>query len=400
RASARLRAAQSAIDGVPAAGGLVEAGTCQAGAGGPSLEWDAAVLAALAAIDGIPGLRLALSGTLASLEGSVGAGFGQPEFETTLARLAARLPAGFALDARLSPGDARHLGGETIADLGWVMIERRDDALRLAGRIASAEVAAALETIATGLIGRPGIDATDLRVSDGVGGVPPDPTIGQAALVAMDALATTQLSGRALIGPGRVVVTATLADGRDAARLHRGLAAALAPGIALSTRLSVDVPAAVEALPMPADACAAALNREVLPRPIGFAPGSVALDGVARGTVGRLAQVLRRCEDAHIEVGGHTDNQGRSSMNRRLSRARAEAVRAALQQDGQDPRRVRLSARGYGEDEPVADNRTEEGRALNRRIAFRAVIADPALSAGVAPLPGAAPARAPAPASE
>ena len=69
-----------------------------------------------------------------------------------------------------------------------------------------------------------------------------------------------------------------------------------------------------------------------------------------------------------MEIGGHTDSQGRETMNQTLSRSRAEAVLDALL--SLDVLTTFLSAKGYGESFPIADNGTTEGRALNRRIEF------------------------------
>ena len=67
-----------------------------------------------------------------------------------------------------------------------------------------------------------------------------------------------------------------------------------------------------------------------------------------------------------IEIGGHTDATGARATNLRLSLGRAMAVRAYLVAKRVSP--DRLGARGYGPDRPVADNRTVEGRAQNRRV--------------------------------
>jgi OOP family OmpA-OmpF porin len=69
-----------------------------------------------------------------------------------------------------------------------------------------------------------------------------------------------------------------------------------------------------------------------------------------------------------MEIGGHTDSEGSESGNQRLSQQRADAVLAALRAKGLALPLV--TARGYGESEPLADNGTSEGRAANRRIAF------------------------------
>jgi len=82
-----------------------------------------------------------------------------------------------------------------------------------------------------------------------------------------------------------------------------------------------------------------------------------------------IAEVFDRCLEAPIKISGHTDSQGREEMNLNLSKARAEAVLTALR--GARVKLKSLTAEGYGETQPIADNSTEEGREANRRIEFR-----------------------------
>ena len=85
----------------------------------------------------------------------------------------------------------------------------------------------------------------------------------------------------------------------------------------------------------------------------------------------RAIDFLQRNSDLKVEIAGHTDSIGSDSYNKGLSQRRAEAVREYMMSEG--VKRERLQARGYGEEQPVSDNATESGRALNRRVEMRVV---------------------------
>jgi len=78
--------------------------------------------------------------------------------------------------------------------------------------------------------------------------------------------------------------------------------------------------------------------------------------------------ILRAFPSVRVSINGHTDNQGDSTKNKRLSLERASAVRDWLIQHGISAQR--LEVRGYGQDYPIAPNSTTDGRAKNRRIEF------------------------------
>lgn len=84
----------------------------------------------------------------------------------------------------------------------------------------------------------------------------------------------------------------------------------------------------------------------------------------------RLVDYLKHNAVA-IEIGGHTDDQGSDEYNDRLSQNRAKSVYDYLVAHGIDA--SRLSYKGYGKRQPVADNSTEEGRAINRRTEFKII---------------------------
>jgi OmpA-OmpF porin, OOP family len=83
-------------------------------------------------------------------------------------------------------------------------------------------------------------------------------------------------------------------------------------------------------------------------------------------TLAEVAKALKASPGLNISVDGHTDNVGSAAANKTLSENRAKSVVRALTAQGIAA--ARLSAVGYGQEKPIADNRSEEGRAKNRRV--------------------------------
>ena len=82
-----------------------------------------------------------------------------------------------------------------------------------------------------------------------------------------------------------------------------------------------------------------------------------------------VADILKEDMNLKLDVSGHTDNTGEAANNKQLSEKRAKAVYNYLISKGVDA--SRLSSEGFGQDKPVADNKTEEGRTLNRRVELK-----------------------------
>lgn len=102
-----------------------------------------------------------------------------------------------------------------------------------------------------------------------------------------------------------------------------------------------------------------------------FATASSTLTSGSLAILDDVAATLIRRGDVKAEVQGHTDNVGAPDRNLKLSQDRAEAVMRYLVSKG--VRAGNLSARGFGQEQPIADNRTEAGRAQNRRVELRTV---------------------------
>jgi outer membrane protein OmpA-like peptidoglycan-associated protein/osmotically-inducible protein OsmY len=101
---------------------------------------------------------------------------------------------------------------------------------------------------------------------------------------------------------------------------------------------------------------------------IEFATNKPEITGDSFGLLDRVAATIERCPDAKIEVAAHTDSAGSAARNRDLTQSRAEAIVDYLVDAG--VKRERLSAVGYGESRPVADNGSADGKAANRRVEF------------------------------
>lgn len=80
----------------------------------------------------------------------------------------------------------------------------------------------------------------------------------------------------------------------------------------------------------------------------------------------QIATLLKSNPKLNVSIDGHTDNVGSAASNKALSLARAQSVMQAVVAQGIAP--TRLNAQGFGQEVPIADNRTPDGRALNRRV--------------------------------
>ncbi len=97
-----------------------------------------------------------------------------------------------------------------------------------------------------------------------------------------------------------------------------------------------------------------------------FTTGSSQLKPGAEEEIFKVSQVLNKYTDTSVRVDGHTDNVGNAEYNLKLSELRAESVKRVMMSQGVHGNRIQTL--GFGFTAPVADNSTEEGRRLNRRV--------------------------------
>ncbi|GGC08186.1 cell envelope biogenesis protein OmpA [Marinobacterium zhoushanense] len=109
--------------------------------------------------------------------------------------------------------------------------------------------------------------------------------------------------------------------------------------------------------------------RLIMPGNITFATDSDRIDTGFYPVLDSVGKVLIKFDKTQIDVEGYTDSTGSFEYNQQLSERRAAAVAQYLMSVGVD--RLRLNARGYGERNPIADNSSAAGRAVNRRVEVR-----------------------------
>lgn len=181
-----------------------------------------------------------------------------------------------------------------------------------------------------------------------------------------------RLTGSAVSTDPRVAAFSALVSNRIGNKVVVDTAG-LAPG---------DAPAAI-------DTAQTTIETLLASSPIKFTPDSAEIDTASDAVLVQLAAALGQVPNTAVELVGHTDSQGDEARNQQLSEDRAKAVMQRLVDLGVLP--TRLTARGEGESNPLGDNGTEEGRALNRRIDFNLQGAGPAPGATAATTAPAAP---------
>jgi OOP family OmpA-OmpF porin len=347
------------------AAGLAAAKPCDIGLGAPSPDWAEAVGLGIAAVAELGGGRFEITDIDAVL-------IGPPEIESErLAaagdRLAGALPELFSLETRSPPaprdvpeGTARHMP-EFRATL------LPDGTVRLIGTVFDSTSRVAIEGVAEALFGHDKVTNATVLDPD-----LPDGWPGRV-LAGVEALALLK-EGTLVVTGDRVQLSGTSLVETAATDAETLLAAKAGGPAEIAISFDADA-AALLARPKP-ELCAAEIDAILAGDTIRFAPSSSEIESASLPVIDAIAEALRACPGARFEIAGHTDSRGRAEMNLRISEERAEAVLTALA--SHDLPLVELSARGYGSERPIADNASEEGRALNRRIEFRLLSEDTA----------------------
>ena len=345
------------------AAGLNGGTDCTIGLGVPTPSWGEAVASGIAALKEMGGGSITYSDadvTLVALDSTP-----QATFDRVIGELETALPDVFSLHSVLPEPVNINGTGEGAGPPEFVAIRSPEGQVQLRGRVTDARTRAAVDSYAKARFGSTSVYGATRLDEELPNGWP------LRVLAGVEALA--ELShGSVVVQENYVDVRGVTGNPDASANIARLLSEKLGAsqdyGIDVTYEKKLDP---VASLTKPAE-CVDEINGVLAERKISFAPGSVELDTSGRAVVDRLAEILKTCAKAKIEIAGHTDSQGRETMNQSLSQARADAVLQGLIE-----RRVSTSgitAKGYGEANPIANNDSEEGREANRRIEFTLIV--------------------------
>ena len=342
------------------AAGLAEEATCRQGLGVPSPLWSKAATQAIAALAKLGGGSVTLSDADVTL--TAPAGTDPTLFDTITSRLDGDLPEVFALNPILLVAPETPEDDAAIPEM--VATLSPEGQVQIRGPVISPRAQRTLQTFAYAVFG-----SEDVYLSTKLQDNLPEGWMVRS-LASLAGLSKLN-SGIATVSPNAIDITGL--TGRRSAKTD--IAQILIDRLGDGAEFELEVTYLEELDPLArmlnGAECVAEITDLASQNKIKFEPGSATLDGDSRDTVQAIAEVFERCLEAPIEIGGHTDSQGREEMNINLSKGRAEAVLTALR--GARVKLKSLTAEGYGETQPIADNGTEEGREANRRIEFRLV---------------------------
>ena len=333
---------------------------CTVGLGVPSPNWAKAVEKSIQTVAELGAGSVAFADADITLVAE--AGTDQSTFDRAIGNLENALPEVFALDARLpklaDPNEGPSEFTATLSPEGQV---------QLRGRVGDAALRELATSYAKARFGSENV-FTGTRIVEDLPAEWPNRVL--TGLEALSALS----NGALRVTADTLSLTGNTGNPDASTEISTLLAGKLGDGAAYDVDVTYQIKLdPVAGLPTP-DECEAEIGKILEIGKIYFEPSSATIDASALGTMDDIAAVLKRCGDIQLEIQGHTDSQGRESMNLDLSQSRAESVLNELR-----ARRVltgSFTAKGYGEANPIADNKTEEGREANRRIEFKLIRPD------------------------
>ncbi|KJZ18033.1 OmpA family protein [Loktanella sp. S4079] len=354
--------AVSAIIKAATDAGYAEQVNCTLALGAPSRRWGEAVALAINAVSELEGGTVTIADTDVTLLAPMGTD--PRKFDDVVGALENALPDAFAVTAELPVMPEASPDGPPR----FTATRSPEGQVQLRGRISDALTNTVAENFASAKFGQGNI-TMGTRIVEGL------PT-GWSVRVLAGIEALSELSnGVVVVEPDTIEIRGNTGNEAASADISRLLIEKLGQ----TADFDIDVTYVkqldpIANLPTPEE-CIEQIKSVTADRKITFDPSSADISAGAVPLIDDIAEILKKCGDLRIQVAGYTDSQGREEMNQQLSQRRADAVLTALR-----ARRVPVStfdSIGFGEENPIADNDTEEGREANRRIEFSLIVPEP-----------------------
>lgn len=358
--SAESEAARDQLLAAARAAALQGPATCTIGMGVPSPRWARAGSLSIAALHGLGQGSVTIADadiTLVAAQGTDPA-----LFDRVVGELENALPEVFALAAVLP--EPEETGPEGPPEFTATLSP--EGLLQMRGRVSDPTLRHMADAFARARFGSQSVYTATRIVPD----LPADwPVRVLAGLEALSRLT----NGAVIVTPDMLSLRGGSHDEDAVAAISGFLSEKLGQGAQFDLDIAYrEPPEPVTDEAPDAAACEAEIVAVQAANKITFEPGSARITAEALDTLTAIGDILRDCGPLPLEIQGHTDSQGRETMNQQLSQARAQSVLDELR-----ARRVltaTFTAVGYGESRPIADNDTEAGREANRRIEFRVIL--------------------------
>ena len=365
--SADTHDARARILAAAHAAGGIEGAPCEIGLGVPSPTWAEAAALGLGALSELGGGSVTFADgdvTLVAAEGTA-----PGAFDLVIGELETALPDAFTLHAVLPEPEQNGESGppEFTATLS------PEGLVQLRGRLNDENLQHMAESYAKARFGSSSVHLAARTASD----LPMDWPV--RVLAGIEALSHLS-NGAVTVAPENLVVRGMSSREDASAEIARLLSERLGEAENYQLDIAYKAPPPPKEIARTPEMCEAEIAEAQRDYgKITFEPGSATIAAVSQDTMNAIAEILAECGEVKLEIQGHTDSQGRTSMNQQLSQDRAQSVLNELH-----ARRIltaSYTAKGYGEDQPIAPNETEEGREANRRIEIRLIRPEPVAEA-------------------
>jgi OmpA-OmpF porin, OOP family len=338
-----------------------DATSCTVGMGVPSPNWAEAAALSIDALADMGAGSVTFSDADISLIAAVGTG--NALFDRVVGELETALPEVFALHAMLPEPENET---DTVAP-EFVATLSPEGQVQLRGRLSDENLRLMADSYARARFGSDSVYTATRITPD----LPADwPVRVLAGLEVLSELT----NGAVTVTPDNLTVRGSSANEEASTSMARLLSDKLGDSQSYALDITYRPPPEPVDKPPSPEECEALIDAIQQDSKITFEPGSATITAASAGSMDAIAGILTRCGDIRLEIQGHTDSQGRESMNQQLSQARAQSVLNELR-----ARRVLTAtyvAVGYGETRPIADNGSDIGREKNRRIEFRLIRPD------------------------